>query len=153
VRAKRAARGVTWTRQQYEDYCQRTGTPSVFRQRRKRKSAPGRTKTKTEAEFEALFHSQNPGLSLRYQPFALQIDPTCFYTPDYFCPETNTVYEIKGPWVTEDSIIKFKACRRIYSELRFEMWQKKHGVWKQIKRMPDGKGIARQEVRILGSMD
>ena len=75
-------------------------------------------------------------MRLLYEPFKLQIDPTCFYTPDFFCPETNTVYEVKGPHIYEDSIIKFKAARFIYSHLIFRMFQKKRGVWREIRKIP-----------------
>ena len=132
---KRVARGVRWTRAQYEAYCKRTGTVSASPPR----SSPAapRGKNKTELEFELWFRYEHPSITLLYEVVKLQIDRSCWYLPDFFCPELSTFYETKGGHIYEDAVIKFKAARAIHSWARFEMWQKWQGSWRQIRKLPD----------------
>lgn len=137
---KRAARGVTWTKQQYEDYCRRTGTIPAPQEGRKKpvagRTAPKRGKNKTELEFELRFKREHPSMTLLYESLKLRIDPTCWYLPDFFCPELMTFYEVKGGHLWDDAIVKFKAARAIHTYAHFEMWQCVKGSWRQIRRLP-----------------
>lgn len=128
-----------WSRSQYIEYCKKTGT--VPEPPRKSpvagRTAPGKGKNKTEEAFEMRFRFEHPQCSLLYEAVKLRIDGTCWYLPDFFAPELMTVYEVKGPHVYEDSVIKFKAARAIHGWLRFEMWQLCGGVWREIRRLPE----------------
>lgn len=66
----------------------------------------------------------------------LRIDATCWYLPDFWCPEMLTFFEVKGPHIYEDSVIKFKAVRAIHTWAHFEMWQRWLGSWRQIRKLP-----------------
>jgi hypothetical protein len=129
---------VRWSRAQYEAYLKKTGTVPAPAPIRKRKKSPlPRGKTKAEMDFELWFFHEHPSLTLLYEALKLQIDRSCWYLPDFFCPELSTFYEVKGPWIAEDSIIKFKAARAIHTWARFMMFQKHLEVWRQIRRLPD----------------
>lgn len=137
---KRAVKGVRWSRAQYEAYLKRTGTIPAPQERRKKPvaghTAPKRGKTKTELEFELAFKREHPSMTLLYEAIKLRIDATCWYLPDYWCPELMTFYEVKGPYIYPDALIKFKAARAIHSWCRWEMWQCVKGNWRQIRALP-----------------
>ena len=100
------------------------------------RTAPRKGKTKVELEFEVWFKCEHPSMSLLYEVIKLRIDPTCWYLPDFFCPELVTFYETKGSHIYEDSVIKFKAARALHPWARWEMWQCLGGEWRQIRRLP-----------------
>jgi hypothetical protein len=121
-------KSLRWTRAQYLEFCRRNGTtplPIIPAEGRKKK-------TNTEEAFAMWFHFRHPSCGLLYEPFKLRIDGTCWYTPDYFCPELLTVFEVKGSHIFEDSVIKFKAARAMHAYFHFEAWQLKDGTWRQI---------------------
>jgi hypothetical protein len=122
-----------WTRAQYLEHCKRTGVVAI-----QKAIAKARGQTKTEEAFALRFAFEHPSCSLFYEAIKLRIDATCWYTPDYFSPELMTVYEVKGPHIFEDSVIKFKAARAIHKWLAFEMWQYRNGVWREIRKLPEG---------------
>jgi hypothetical protein len=127
---------VSWSRDQYEAYCRRTGTlPAPAEPRKKGATAP-RGKNKTEAEFEAWFKREHPSCTLLFETIKLRIDATCWYLPDYFCPEMLTFYEVKNAWIAEDAVIKFKACRALYPWAKWKMIQKWRGEWREIRKLP-----------------
>jgi hypothetical protein len=120
-----------WNRAQYAAYCQKLGV--VWK-----KPTPVRKgKTRTEAEFEEWFAFQHPSLTILYEALKVRIDETCWYLPDFFVPEILTFYEVKGPHIFEDSIIKFKAARALHRWAKFTAWQKKNGVWREIRKLPE----------------
>ena len=82
------------------------------------------------------FRHQHPSLTLVYEPVKLRIDDSCWYLPDFYCPELFTFYEIKGPHIYEDSVIKFKAARALHKWCKFQMWQRWLGSWRQIRKLP-----------------
>lgn len=144
-RRKRPARGVRWTQAQYEEFLRKKGgSPpkgktlvEVLTGTKPRRPKPVKGKTKTEADFEARLKYDHPSLTVLYEPLKLKIDRTCSYTPDFFIPELLTFYEIKGPHIFEDSVIKFKAARVLHCWAKFEMWQKNRlGNWRQIRELP-----------------
>ena len=124
-----------WSRAQLKLYCEKHGTVPA-RPRKKRPIVPRGGKTKTEADFEAWFKYRHPSLTLLYEPLRLRIDATCTYTPDFWCPELVTFYEIKGPHIWEDSVIKFKAARALHGWAKFQMWEKHLGSWRQTRKLP-----------------
>ena len=130
-----------WTRAQLKLYNEKHGTVPIPRRKKPvaGRTAPRRGKNKTEADFEAWFKFQHPSLTILYEAIKLRIDETCSYCPDFFCPETLTFYEVKGTATAsyaEDGIIKFKACRALYPCFKWQMWQKRKGNWRQIRKLP-----------------
>ena len=92
-------------------------------------------RTSTEIRFESQFRQKYPKATVLYEAIKLRIDETCWYLPDFFVPEMMTFFEVKGPHIFEDSVIKFKAARAIYPSFHFEMWQWKDGIWKEIRKL------------------
>ena len=131
---------TSWSREQYEAYCRRTGQPveprgktlvEVFAGK-----PPGPTpikgKNKTEKEFEAWYKHQHPSLTMLYEAIKLRIDRTCWFLPDFYVPEQQRFIEVKGPYIWPDALIKFKAARAMNTWARFQMWQKKKGIWMEV---------------------
>jgi hypothetical protein len=138
ARRRGSVKGVRWSRAQYQAYLERKGVaaPTTRKKPVAGRTAPRKGKNKTEAEFEMWFKHQHPSLTILYEPLKLRIDATCVYTPDFFCPELLTFFEVKGPYVHEDSVIKFKAARAIHGWAKFSMWQKRLGGWREIRKLP-----------------
>jgi hypothetical protein len=117
-----------WTRAQYVEYCKRTGVLPAPKPPVKKSRGPNQT----EAAFGRWFASRYPDCRLLFESIKLRIDSTCWFLPDYFCPELTTFYEVKGSKIWDDAIVKFKACRVIHPWAKWEMWQWKNGIWTQI---------------------
>ena len=139
---------VNWSRQDYEDYCKRTGQVSEFVKPRGKTlvevfagkppgPTPRRGKNKTETEFETWFKFQHPSLTILYEPIKLRIDRTCWYLPDFYVPEQQAFIEVKGPYLYPDALIKYKAARAIHAWAKFSMWQKKKGIWMEVYGLDD----------------
>ena len=130
-------KGVRWSRAQYQAYLASRGTiPKPTRKKHLAgRTAPRKGKNKTEAEFESWFKYRHPSVALLYEAVKLQIDQTCWYLPDFWCPELMTFYEVKGPHIFEDAVVKYKAARALHQWAHFEMWQKRLGSWRQIRRL------------------
>jgi hypothetical protein len=138
---------VTWTPAQYDDYVRRTGRGKTLVEifaEEKTKSMPRKSKarrragkTQAEKDFEVYLKFQHPSVTILYEPIKLRIDASCWYLPDYFCPELVTFYEVKGGYLWDDAIVKFKAARAIHSWAKFEMWQRDtERRWRQIRELP-----------------
>ena len=130
---------VVWSREQYQAFLAKKGIAAAST---RKKPVAGRTasrkgKNKTEAEFEVWFKYQHPSVSLFYEAVKLRIDTTCWFLPDYWCPELMTFFEVKGGYLWDDAIIKFKACRALYPWAKWKMFQKWHGEWREIRKLPD----------------
>jgi hypothetical protein len=143
---------TNWSRDQYEDYCRRTGQVSefvkpigktlveVFAGEKKPvagRTAPRKGKTKTESEFETWYKFGHPTLTLLYEAIKLRIDLTCWYLPDFYVPEQQLFIEVKGPYIWPDALIKFKAARAMNAWAKFAMWQKKKGGWTEVYALED----------------
>jgi hypothetical protein len=77
-------------------------------------------------------------VTVLYEPLKLRIDDTCWYCPDFYDPRDDNLLRGQGRHAWEDSIVKFKAARAIHTWAKFEMHQKKLGVWRQIRNLPYG---------------
>jgi len=115
------------------EYCKRTGVVPEPKPVTKKTKGPNQT----EAAFKRWFCARYPDCRLLFESIKLRIDSSCWYTPDYFCPELSVVLEIKGAHIFEDSVIKFKAARAIHPYFHFEMWQLENGVWREIRKLSD----------------
>ena len=61
-----------------------------------------------------------------FEQFKLKIGHNCWWLPDFMLiGQTGYVqfHEIKGQYIREDSVIKFKAAQDKYPFFGFEMWQ------------------------------
>lgn len=57
------------------------------------------------------------------------------YSPDFYVlhPDGRKEFiEVKGPWIEEDALVKFRAARACWTEFFFAMWQLDKGSWVQI---------------------
>lgn len=137
---KRSSRaGARWSEAQYKSYIAKTGGTSKLPPK---KSSPlPRKKNQTESEFELWFRFKHPSITMIFEPIKLRIDASCWYTPDFWCPEFLCFYEVKGPHIFEDAVIKFKAARALHPWARFEMWQRWLGEWRQIRKLPGDKAL------------
>ncbi len=112
----------------------------------------GRQMTKTEREYGLVLESlKRKGVIDDYEYEGLTLKwGGLRYTPDFVvtktipiecesCGKTHTrlqsyvrLIEVKGGYIWEDSIVKFKAARARWPTFQFECHQKKDGSWKRI---------------------
>ena len=132
---------VTWSESQYREWLRRASTPqsAVPTLGTNKKVSTGllppqkrASKTRVEIDFEVRLKTDWPQMTILFEMVKLKIDERCWYTPDFFIPQLLTFFEVKGPYVREDSLIKFKAARVIHNWAVFQMWQKKDGIWERI---------------------
>lgn len=74
--------------------------------------------------------------SYKFNALKFRLADACFYTPDYVIWQLNgmvKLVEVKGGFIREDSLIKFKVAREMYSEFNWEMWQSVKGRWERIR--------------------
>jgi hypothetical protein len=133
---------TVWTEKQYEEFLKTSKVPqptiadTVIPPGNK-KRLTGRTARRigpnqTEQEFALRFKADYPQLDLLFAQVKLQLADKCWYTPDFFAPTLLTFYEIKGSWITDDGIVKFKVAKKIHSWACFYCLQKKDGIWTRL---------------------
>lgn len=105
------------------------------------KKAPGQTASgvmnKTEArwleEIGQFLIKSGEATRIDYELHKIKIAERCFYTPDFkiiWAEELNqndTFIEIKGGFIREKGLVKFKAASSLFTEFVFELWQYKTG--------------------------
>lgn len=70
----------------------------------------------------------------RFEVIKLRIGDNCFYEPDFLVQLASgelEVHEVKGGYITEDGLVKFRAAQTIYPFLKFRMMQWKDGEWRE----------------------
>lgn len=100
-----------------------------------------RSMTKTEEEFQRILIASHPNDLIYFQPLKFRIgvpQDRCFYTPDFMLIDRvskhMTAFEVKGPYIWEDSTIKFKSARAQYPFIDWQMHQRqRNGTWTQIR--------------------
>lgn len=80
--------------------------------------------------------------NVRFQAFTFEAGQGSKYTPDFTARRRSDnaplAYEIKGPHVYEDSIIKFKGCVLLYPDwIWFWCQQDDAGEWKIARATPE----------------
>lgn len=104
-------------------------------------AAPRPAKRQTNAELcvaAMLKRQQAQGeiLSFGFEDITLKVgEPECRYTGDFaaFLPDGRIrILEAKGGRIWEDGLVKFKAARKQYPKIEFEMWQIKKDEMKRI---------------------
>lgn len=73
------------------------------------------------------------------QDITFRFAADCRYTPDFTCFDLGELwcYEVKGPHVWEDSIIKVKAVAATYPWINFQIAHMEKGQW-VIENVPKG---------------
>ena len=110
------------------------------------KSEPPKDSTTTPAQrMNATEHGFSIGLEAsrragliedwKFEAVKLRIGPRCFYTPDFLVErfgQKPLFLETKGPFVREDSRVKFIAAKELHKWADFEMHQLTQGDWRRI---------------------
>lgn len=98
-----------------------------------------RKRTKTELEFSLILSRDlHAGLihSFQEQSLTLVIGDGCRYTPDFsvwLLDGTLKCIEVKGPYIREDALVKYKSAVRQYPKIQFELHQRqKGGQWSKL---------------------
>lgn len=99
---------------------------------------PKSTQNKTEAAFGLILEAQarrGDILRYRFQPVTLRLGDDCRYTPDYMVEREAgkpEFVEIKGGFVRDDALVKFKVAKEMHDWADFSMWQKFKGGWRRL---------------------
>ena len=94
------------------------------------KRQPG-VMNKTEAAFaELLAERQRRGeiTAWWFEPMKLRLAPLTFYSPDFVILHNDgmiEVAEVKGGFIEDDAMVKFKCAAEIWWMFDFRMYQKK----------------------------
>ena len=104
-----------------------------------RKPATRRKMNATERGFSINLEAQRRTGDIddyKFESVKLRISDRCFYTPDFVVERTHQrplIIEIKGPFIREDALIKFKAAKELHHWADFEMHQRStDGSWKRV---------------------
>lgn len=72
-----------------------------------------------------------------YEPINIRLGEATYYRPDFLIIHNDgeaVFQEIKGGFIRDKSLVKYKAAADKYPEMKFEMWQKQKGYgWEKIK--------------------
>lgn len=97
---------------------------------------------KTEARYlnEKLEPARHDGLvtHFEFEMLKFRLAGSTFYTPDFGVVMADgqfELHEIKGGWIQEDAMIKFKVAAEKYPFFNWKMWQYKGGVWTLIRNL------------------
>ena len=103
-----------------------------------RKPSTRRKMNATEHGFSILLEAQRRAGDIedyKFESVKLRISDRCFYTPDFIVERLHQrplIIEIKGPFIREDALIKFKAAKELHHWADFEMHQRSKDGWLQI---------------------
>lgn len=86
---------------------------------------------KLETAFGDQLHSWYSGVILHEQAITFTIANGVRYTPDWvvFLPQSVQCFEVKGPHVWEDSIVKLKIAARAFPSIQWNLAFKREGRW------------------------
>lgn len=94
-----------------------------------------RKQTKTEEEFERILKARYPNSrAILWEALKFRLASRTWYTPDFVRVGNDghvSVYEVKGPRIWDDAIVKFKVAKEQFPFFTWEMHQKKDG-WRQV---------------------
>lgn len=94
---------------------------------------------KTEARYEN--HVLRPALFAHeikaywFESFKLRLADRTWYTPDFVVQRNDKIeiVEIKGGFIRDDSMVKYKVAKEMYPCFTWKMMQYKSGEWRKIK--------------------
>lgn len=84
---------------------------------------------KTEAEWAWILEVQKRAgeiVDYKYEPFNVRLAGKTFYRVDFLvvCPGHFEFHEIKGGYIHDDALVKFKTAAELYPWFRWKMIQK-----------------------------
>ena len=132
----RASRSVQALNARLAEVCP---SPSEQSQRKReviRQPKPPLNKLETEAL--KYLHAKCPLSTFRPHAIKLELANGCWYTPDIFCQwdKANICYEVKGPHVWEDAIVKLKVAARVWPAFEFWLMWKEQNRWEAKRVLP-----------------
>jgi hypothetical protein len=83
--------------------------------------------------------------SFEYEAVKLRINDRCWYTPDFLVVVTGGLiefHEVKGGYIHDDAMVKFKAAAALHPWAVFRMMQWDKGSWTEIQTLNVGKETA-----------
>jgi hypothetical protein len=96
----------------------------------------------TEREFSFMLEAKKRLAEIEWWAFEaikLKLADGAWYTPDFMSWGTDdnygkviTFYEIKGGFIREAAMVRFKVARQRFRWADFQMWQKVDGRWTHI---------------------
>jgi len=114
-----------------------TGPPAAFKPKRGSKEP-----NKTEASYGLLLQARKQRDEIHsyfYEGLTLRWGDGMRYTPDYVVYRMNpmvgppALVEVKGGYIWDRDLVRFKGCKAEWKDyFRFELWQKKQGVWTRL---------------------
>lgn len=98
---------------------------------------PYRGMNQTEARYAQILEWDRQCGALRawqFERIKLKLADRSYYTPDFFVawPDCLGFVEVKGGYIREDALQKFKFAREVYPWFVFRMMQYKHTAWEEI---------------------
>ena len=91
---------------------------------------PGKL-NKTEQEFADRLNNLSEIQYWQFESLTFKLGHRCTYTPDFVAVTQDEIriYEVKGGFIREDAIVKFKAAADKFPQFRWILAQKKRGQW------------------------
>lgn len=89
---------------------------------------------KTEAAFFARLQAER-FTNIHYESMKFRLAEKCWYTPDFTAEGERGIccFEVKGGFVRDDAVVKFKVARQLYPHIHWEMWQLTRAGWSRIR--------------------
>lgn len=113
--------------------------PATPREETKAGKAPKKGMTTPEREMSAMLLVQRQRGEIEgfdFESIKLSVgDPCCWYCCDFvvYLPDGKLRFiETKGPFIREDSMVKFRAAKRQYKAFEFQLWQRGKEGWSQL---------------------
>jgi hypothetical protein len=123
------------TEQEFEQFMSGRPSKSEHLSRVNRSSRPIGRMNKTEAAFSRLLELQKRAgeiLSYRFEEQKFRLAQRTYYTPDFkivYPDGTQEFIEVKGGFIRDDAMVKFKVCARHFPEYGWRMVQRKKTQW------------------------
>jgi uncharacterized protein DUF1064 len=93
---------------------------------------------KTESAFALRLEAMKSRGDIRradWEGVTLRLPDGMSYTADFFVTANDgrlILIEVKGAWLEDDAVVKFRAFRAYFTQLTFQFWQCKCGEWRQL---------------------
>ena len=90
-----------------------------------------KTETKYSCQLENLRHCGHV-LAWKFEALTFRLAYRCHYTPDFLVvtPVEIQIHEVKGGYVREDGLVKWKMAAELHPEFRFYLCRYMEGVWR-----------------------
>ena len=123
-----------WTQEHYEDFLRRRKAPREIRALPsvqapvEKKNRMNKTET-AYAEILEVRKREGEIKDYKFEEIILKLAPHTFYRPDFFVifQDHFEVHEVKGAYIRDDAMAKFKIAADRYPFFRFKMIQRKKG--------------------------